>query len=354
MKIQMDGCVVKIRTLLNKRRYMVHVIVFFWRDNIRRTHSIISIIDHNLCPSSFIQQAQRNNNDNMATIRARELYNDIIEDYSAIKSNRYKRWIEEYTFLKAIVGNNDDGIRNKSVLDLGCGSGHFCRLINNRADKYGAATVSGIDISDAMIDEAKRLEEKEPTGTTYYRADLLAEEDQSDDSNDEDISKLKVDICVAAFLLPYASSIKELQKFCTSAARTLRPGGRFISVTSLYTDSIKAIGLDNDTGDGGGGVLTSDTWGFSVVWDEEATNDGMLADITLFGNGRKDRVTFPNYLWTKETINSALLAAGFDRVEWLSPTIDANITPDDITAEFQKDLSEVVPTVGYFVATLAM
>ncbi|MGK3746687.1 MAG: hypothetical protein ACI90V_013550 [Bacillariaceae sp.] len=81
MKIQMDGCVVKIRTLLNKRRYMVHVIVFFWRDNIRRTHSIISIIDHNLYhPSSFIQQAQRNNNNNMATIRARELYNDIIED----------------------------------------------------------------------------------------------------------------------------------------------------------------------------------------------------------------------------------------------------------------------------------
>jgi SAM-dependent methyltransferase len=292
----------------------------------------------------------------MATIRARELYNDIIEDYSAIKSNKYKQWIEEYTFVNAIVGNNDNGIKNKSVLDLGCGSGHFCRLINNRSDKYGVATMSGIDISDAMIDEAKRLEEKEPTGTTYYRADLLAEEDNSDDSNDHNISKLKFDVCVAAYLLPYASSIRELQKFCTSAARTLRPGGRFISVTSLYTDAIKAIGLDNDTGGGGsgGGVLASDTWGFSVVWDGEATSDGMLADITLFGNGRKkERATFPNYLWSKETINSALLAAGFDRVDWLSQTIDANITPDDITADFQKDLSEVVP-IGYFVALLAM
>ena len=294
----------------------------------------------------------------MATICARELYNDIIEDYSAIKSNKYKRWIEEYTFLNAIVGNNDNGIKNKSVLDLGCGSGHFCRLLNN--DKYGVATMSGIDISDAMIDEAKRLEEKEPTGTTYYREDLLAEEDdESDDnSNVDTISKLKVDVCVAAYLLPYASSIKELQKFCTSAARTLRPGGHFKSVTTLYTDAIKATGLDNDTGSGGGsgggGVLASDTWGFSVVWDGEATSDGMLADITLFGNGRKkERATFPNYLWSKETINSALLAAGFDRVDWLSPTIDANTTPDDITAEFQNDRSEAVP-VGYFVATLAM
>ena len=293
----------------------------------------------------------------MATICARELYNDIIEDYSAIKSNKYKRWIEEYTFLNAIVGKNDNGIKNKSVLDLGCGSGHFCRLLNN--DKYGVATMSGIDISDAMIDEAKRLEEKEPTGTTYYREDLLAEEDdESDNSNVDNISKLKVDVCVAAYLLPYASSIKELQKFCTSAARTLRPGGHFKSVTTLYTDAIKATGLDNDTGDGGGsgggsGVLASDTWGFSVVWDGEATGDGMLADITLFGNGRKERATFPNHLWSKETINSALLAAGFARVDWLSPTIDATTTPDDITAEFQKDLSEAVP-VGYFVATLAM
>jgi SAM-dependent methyltransferase len=282
----------------------------------------------------------------MATICARELYNDIIEDYSAIKSNKYKRWIEEYTFLNAIVGNNDNGIKNKSVLDLGCGSGHFCRLLNN--DKYGVATMSGIDISDAMIDEAKRLEEKEPTGTTYYREDLLAEEYESDDnSNVDTISKLKFDVCVAAYLLPYASSIKELQKFCTSAARTLRPGGHFKSVTTLYTDAIKATGLDNDTGDGGGsgsggGVLASDTWGFSVVWDGEATSDGMLADITLFGNGRKkERATFPNYLWSKETINSALLAAGFDRVDWLSPTIDANTTPDDITAEFQNDRSDV-------------
>lgn len=286
----------------------------------------------------------------MATIRARELYNDITEDYSAIKSNEYKRWVEEYTFLNAIVGNNGNGIKNKSVLDLGCGSGHFCRLINNCAGKYGVAAMYGIDVSDAMIDEAKRHEEKEPTGTTYYRADLLAEEDESD-SND-DISKLKVDVCVAAYLLPYASSVKDLQKFCTSAARTLQPGGRFVSVTSLYTDAIKAIGSDSGT-DGGGGVLASGTWGFSVVWDGETTSDGMLADITLFGSGRKGRVTFPNYLWSKETIDSALLAAGFDRVEWFSAEIDASITPDDITAEFQKDLSEAVP-VGYFVATLAM
>ena len=71
---------------------------------------------------------------------------------------------------------------------------------------YGVATMSGIDVSDAMNDEAKRLEEKELTGTTtYYRANLLAEEDESD-SND-DISKLNVDVCVAVYPLPYASSV---------------------------------------------------------------------------------------------------------------------------------------------------
>lgn len=295
----------------------------------------------------------------MATAReARDLYNSIAEDYSAIKTNEYKRWVEETTFLHAVISggdNSDSNVaepKNPSVLvDLGCGSGHFCRLIKKEYEKRGGAPsveVHGIDVSETMVDEAIRLEKEEPLGINYYRANLLA---LCDNDDDDILSNLKqrADVCTAAYLLPYASKVEDLRKFCLSAARVLQPGGRLISVTSMYTDAIETASVSSGGG-GGGGVLAIDTWGFSFVWDK--SGDGMLADVTLLGSGRDARVTFPNFLWSRETITQTLLDTGFDRVDWLSPKLGSD-APKDVTAAFeQNDTSATVP-VGYFVATLA-
>lgn len=286
---------------------------------------------------------------NMATVRARELYNDIAFDYSTIKTNKFKRWVEETTFLDAIVGGGcGDGVRGKSVLDLGCGSGHFCRLIKENSG-YGAGNVYGVDVCDAMVEEAKRIEKSAPRGISYYRVDLLG---SGGDGAGDTVSDLRVDVCAAAYLLPYASSVEELRKFCSFAARALGSGGRFVSVTTILNKP--SFEKAAAAADAPGGVLASDAWGFSIVWEADSVRDGMLADVTLFGSCGRDvatRVTFPNYFWSKDAITGALLDSGFDRVEWLVPLVAAD-APGDVANEFGRiNRTPALDAVGFFVAT---
>ena len=326
----------------------------------------------------------------MATVRARELYNEIAVDYSAIKTNPFKRWIEETTFLNAIRHTNN-GEDDPSILDLGCGSGHFCRLLQEQGM---AQTVYGIDVSDTMIADAKRIEAAAaggPTLTTtrgvqYYRMDLLAK----NVSFQKILGNKTVDVCVSAYLLPYAASLKELHQFCSAAAQALGPGGRFISVTTLLTPTMRRTATR-------GGVLESTTWGFSIVWDDKEQNNpsnddsnttkngnrredanGVLADATLFGNparenadgvlalladvtlfgnpARTQRVTFPNVFWSQDIITTMLQQCGFATVEWLPHTVDEQHAPADVVQDFRNinnDDRSALAAVGYFVAIKA-
>mgnify|MGYP003335727233 CR=1 FL=1 len=132
-------------------------------------------------------------------------------------------------------------------------------------------------------------------------------------------------MCAAAFLLPYASSVEELKKFCLSAARALGPGGRFISVTTVLWNQSSSVEEEKEaaaTATVGkasasvfdtpkGGVLASEAWEYSIVWDTDSIHDGMLADVTLFGSdssgsNAKTRVTFPNHFWSKDTITDEI------------------------------------------------
>jgi len=268
----------------------------------------------------------------------RELYNDIAVDYSAIKTNPYKKYIEEKTFLDA-VGD----ITNQSVLDLGCGAGHFCRIL---AETHGAKTIHGIDVSDAMVDEAKKIEASDPKGIQYHRLDLL-----DDGSNDlSGVIGGPVDVCASEYLFPYASNVEGVRKFCAAAANAVRPGGRFVAVTTVYSEAF-AKAADTTSG---GGIVESNAWGFATAWDGTTeVGDGMLADVTLFGSRNKTtRATFPNFFWSRNTLAEALRDAGFASVEWREPRVDETTAPPGVVAASGRVGSEV-DMVGYFVATKA-
>jgi len=271
----------------------------------------------------------------MAAIRARKLYNDIAFDYSAIKTNEFKRWIEETTFLQAILQN---GVKDKSVLDLGCGSGHFCRILQ----KQGAKAICGIDVSDEMIQEAQRIESSAPVGIEYHRIDLL-EHESCDLLRKLGGGVAAMDLCAAAYLFPYASNVENLRKFCRAAANALCHGGKFVSVTTVLTDTMQNATTSS------GGFLESKAWGFSIVWTTESATDGMMADVTLLGEGQTERVTFPNFFWSRNTIAKALLDSGFADVEWLGHKVDET-APSGVRTEFQNGNS-ALDAVGYFVAT---
>ena len=68
----------------------------------------------------------------------------------------------EWPVLRAMLPD----LRGKQVLDLGCGFGWFCRF----AAGEGAASVRGVDVSEKMLERARR--ETGDSRITYERADL--------------------------------------------------------------------------------------------------------------------------------------------------------------------------------------
>lgn len=217
------------------------------------------------------------------------LYDEIAFDYIAIKSNVFKRWVEEPTFWKSL-----GDVGGKSVLDLACGNGHYARTIKER----GAVSVHGIDLSEHMVREARRMESENPLAVTYEVGDAAS------------YAGPPVDIVTAQYLLPYAADYQQLLGMCKAAAGAVNESGRFVSVTTTSCDWSSAAPSDIPF------VARSQRLGYALDWTG-LLSDGALADITLFAEGQTSRVTLPNYLWTYSKIEQALLSAGFQSVEWI-------------------------------------
>ena len=111
-------------------------------------------------------------------------------------------------FLDAWMLGALGDVSGKSVIDIGCGEGRFCRLLS----ELGAA-VTGVDLTEALIEHARSVGSKRET---YLVGDAEDLEGVTDESFDVAVSYI-----VLVDLVDYSSSIRE-------AYRVLRPGGRFI------------------------------------------------------------------------------------------------------------------------------
>jgi SAM-dependent methyltransferase len=111
----------------------------------------------------------------------------------------------EWPALRALLPN----LAGRSVLDLGCGFGWFCRW----ARDAGAAHVTGLDVSENMLARA-RAETADP-GIVYRQADLE-----------------QVVLPAAAYDLVFSSLtfhyLEHLDRLLASAAAALRPGGALV------------------------------------------------------------------------------------------------------------------------------
>lgn len=111
----------------------------------------------------------------------------------------------EWHVLKALLPD----LRNKSVLDLGCGFGWHCRY----AREQQASSVVGVDISEKMLQKARELT-NDPS-ISYIQAPI------------EDIrfSDGQFDVVISSLAFHY---IESFESICRKVYACLKAGGAFI------------------------------------------------------------------------------------------------------------------------------
>jgi len=137
-------------------------------------------------------------------------YDPIAEQYQRSKQQPWRTFVECFTLLE-LIGDP----RGLAVLDVACGEGFYTRQVRRR----GAERVSGGDMSHGMIALARGQEERQRLGIEYVIGDAR-----------ELPATQEYDLVVSAYLLNYARDREELGSMCSAIARSLKPGGRFVTV----------------------------------------------------------------------------------------------------------------------------
>ncbi|WP_316528215.1 class I SAM-dependent methyltransferase [Kitasatospora brasiliensis] len=205
------------------------------------------------------------------------------DDFSAIP---FRTHLETPSVLRAL-----GDLRGAKALDLGCGSGFYTRLLRHR----GAARVTGIDISTGMIAHARAEETARPLGVDYLLGDGTLPDHLAG----------TFDLVLGVYVLPYATTLAELRQLCTTAARALRPGGRFVTLP-MHPD-VRA------------GTISYAPYGFELTAAGPPADASPVLLHLRFPGHAPEAVTA--YYWSRDTLEGALREAGFARPRWTELTV---------------------------------
>lgn len=111
----------------------------------------------------------------------------------------------EWHVLKSLIPD----LRNKSVLDLGCGFGWHCRYSREQQ----ASSVIGVDLSDKMLQKAREMT-NDPL-ISYIKMPI----------EEIDFSAAPFDVVISSLAFHY---IKSFEAICKKVYACLKPGGAFI------------------------------------------------------------------------------------------------------------------------------
>ncbi len=143
-------------------------------------------------------------------------YNPIASQYDSFERTAVTVLNIGYPAVMGIIGD----VENRKILDYGCGTGTFSRILAELG-----AVVTGVDVSEEMIRVAQQNEQRR---ITYYPISSGGIGFLSGES---------LDHAVANFVLCTIPSKKEILEVLRSIHRVLKPGGRFVIMNSNWERS---------------------------------------------------------------------------------------------------------------------
>lgn len=128
--------------------------------------------------------------------------------------------VEAHQLWKTLT-STEINTTGKRILDLACGNGYY----TSKFLKWGAAHVTGVDISQGMLDIAQADAKKRnlERSLTFIQADLT--------SLDTMIDGGPFDIVTGCWFLNYASDDKVMSKMWTVIGQNLKSNGVFVGLT---------------------------------------------------------------------------------------------------------------------------
>lgn len=220
----------------------------------------------------------------------------------------FRHVVEGYTLFPTL-----GDLRNRSVLDLGCGEGFYTRQFR----RAGAAQVIGVDISGAMIELAQTEEQAQPIGCRYFCADAASYAPPA-----------RVDLVAAVYLLNYARTREELERLCRACFGALRPGGRMVGFNANVRRPPRP-----------GESLAK--YGFERIAERPLREGSPIRYRIAAPDGKW--VEFDNYYLEPATYEGAMRNAGFTDFEW----VDALTDPAESANPFWDDLKAQAPFTAF-------
>lgn len=136
--------------------------------------------------------------------------------------------LESHQLYVALVEDATVDIRGKHVLDFACGCGHH----SSKFLRWGAASITGVDISSSMLDAARASARSRGIGEDRLRYVL-------GDATDTDLlistpstSDGRFDIATGCWLLDYSPDTDTMTKMWKVIGRHLKPGGVFVGLVN--------------------------------------------------------------------------------------------------------------------------
>jgi ubiquinone/menaquinone biosynthesis C-methylase UbiE len=207
-------------------------------------------------------------------------YEAIADAYHESKRLPIKQYSEAFTFFQVLGSLHD-----LAVLDVACGEDYYTRAMK----RQGAAHVTGVDRSPAMIALGQGEEAAHPLGIAYVLGEA------------ETLDVLGVfDLVTAAYLLVHAASREQLVAMCQAIVKQLKPEGRFVALTinpQLVPDRLPRVEQY------GSGVTVSGP-----------LYEGAPLDVTMLT--ASGPLHLRDYYWSRATYESVLRQVGFTRMVW--------------------------------------